>query len=532
MVFLKRRQMLAGLGTGLLFSVQVRALRAATPRNLDEKPKFDVSPFQLGVASGDPAPDGFVIWTRLAPRPLELEGGMHRNRPVLVEWEVAEDEKLGHIVKKGQALAHPELAHSVHVEVTGLRPDRPYWYRFRIAGYDSPAGRSHTFPLPGASPARVRFAAAGCQHYEEGYYTAWRNIANEPIDFVFHYGDYIYEGPDSKGRVHDMNGRPFQALRRHIGPECYSLDEYRRRYAQYKTDPDLQAAHAAVPWIVTSDDHEVDNNWAGDTDQDGTPPEIFRLRREAAMQAYYEHMPLRLQALPDGSHMQLYRSLRYGTLMNTFVLDTRQYRSDQAYGDGASAQGADVWSPDRTMMGAEQEQWLFDGLGRSDTRWNLLAHQVMMMNLAHRRAPQGELLYSMDQWSGYMYSRKRLLEFIGAHCLGNVVNVTGDAHRHFAGDLLVDPDHKKPVSVEFLATSITSGADGVGDDDSFSRSVRRENPHLKATTDQRGYVLCDVGPDVWRADLKVLDRVMERDGRLSTYASFVVERGQPGLQKA
>ncbi|CAM2971666.1 alkaline phosphatase [Komagataeibacter xylinus] len=377
----------------------------------------------------------------------------------------------------------------------------------------------------------IRFHA-GCQHYEEGYYTAWRNIANEPIDFVFHYGDYIYEGPDSKGRVHEMNGRPFQALRRHVGPECYSLDEYRRRYAQYKTDPDLQAAHAAVPWIVTSDDHEVDNNWAGDTDQDGTPPEIFPLRRQAAMQAYYEHMPLRLSALPDGSHMQLYRSLRYGTLMNTFVPDTRQYRSDQVYGDGMAAQGADVWSPNRTMMGAAQEQWLFDGLGRSDTRWNLLAHQVMMMNLAHRRAPQGELLYSMDQWSGYMDSRRRLLGFIGAHCPGNVVNVTGDAHRHFAGDLLTDPGQKKPVSVEFLATSVTSGADGVGDDDSFSRSARRENPHLKATTDQRGYVLCDVGPDVWRADLKVLDKVMERDGRLSTYASFAVERGHPGLQKA
>ncbi len=457
MVILRRRHFLTGMGTGLLLSTRIRALHAATPRNLDEKPRFDASPFQLGIASGDPAPDGFVIWTRLAPRPLAPEAGVTHNRPMLVDWEVAEDEKLTHIVRRGQALAHPELAHSVHVEVDGLKPDRPYWYRFRIAGFESPVGRSHTFPLPGASPARVRFAVAGCQHYEQGYYTAWRNIANEPIDFVFHYGDYIYESGDSRNGMHRMDGRPFQALRRHVGPECYSLDEYRRRYAQYKMDADLQAAHAAVPWIVTSDDHEVDNNWAGDTDQDGTPPDIFRLRRAVAMQAYYEHMPLRLTSLPDGSHMQLYRNLRYGDLMNIFVLDTRQYRSDQVNGDETGPQNGDVWSPNRTMMGNEQEQWLFAGLGRSDTKWNLLAHQVMMMNLAHRKSGYDGLVYSMDQWSGYMYSRRRLLQFIEQHCPGNVVNVTGDAHRHFAGDLVYDANHPRPVSVEFLATSISSG---------------------------------------------------------------------------
>ncbi|MBB2174649.1 alkaline phosphatase D family protein [Gluconacetobacter johannae] len=531
MVFLRRRALLSGMGAGLLLSTRLKHLQAATPRNLDEKPHFDVSPFQLGIASGDPAPDGFVLWTRLAPSPLQEGGGMAL-RPVLVDWEVGDDEHFSRVVRNGQAIAHPELAHCVHVEVEGLQPDRPYWYRFRIAGYDSAIGRSRTLPLPGASVRRLRFAAAGCQHYEQGYYTAWRAIASEPIDFVFHYGDYIYEGKDSGDGVHKMNGRPFKALRRHVGPECYSLDEYRRRYALYKLDPDLQAAHAAVPWLVSSDDHEVDNNWAGDTDQDGTPPEVFRQRRTSAMQAYYEHMPLRIRSLPDGSHMQMYRDFRYGDLMNIFVLDTRQYRSDQLYGDHDAPQGPDVWSPERTMMGAPQEQWLFDGLGRSDTQWNMLAHQVMMMDLAHRKSAHSELIYSMDQWSGYLYARKRLLQFIEQHCPGNVVNVTGDAHRHFAGDLVYDPDHPKPVSVEFLATSISSGSDGLGDDDAFSRSVRRENPQLKATTDKRGYVLCDVGRDVWHADLKVVDKVMEHDGQISTYASFAVERGRPGLQKA
>lgn len=197
---------------------------------------------------------------------------------------------------------------------------------------------------------------------------------NEPIDFVFHYGDYIYEGPDSGDHLHEIDGHKAHVLRRHVGPECYSLDEYRRRYAQYKMYPDLQAVHAATSWIVSFDDHEIDNNWAGDTDQDGTPPEIFRLCRASGLQAYYENMPLRATSIPDGSHMQLYRSFRFGDLMNMFVLDTRQYRSDQAYGDTHAAQGEDVWSPERTMMGAQQEQWLFDGLGRSDAKWNLLAH--------------------------------------------------------------------------------------------------------------------------------------------------------------
>ncbi|MBS0982980.1 alkaline phosphatase [Gluconobacter cerinus] len=531
-MLLNRRRVLTGLGAGLLFSYRLKQLSAAAPHNLDKTPEFDASPFQLGVASGDPAPDGFVIWTRLAPHPLEEAGGMKRLKPVLVDWEISEDERFSTRLRSGQTIAHPELAHSVHVEVDGLQPDRPYWYRFHIAGHESPIGRARTLPLPGASVQRVRFAAAGCQHYEFGYYSAWRAIANENVDFVFHYGDYIYEGPDIGAGVHTVYGKPFTAVRRHIGPEIYSLDEYRRRYAQYKIDPDLQAAHAAAPWLVSFDDHEVDNNWAGDTDQDGTPADIFRLRRASAMQAYYEHMPLRISSLPDGSHMQMYRSFRFGDLMNTFVLDTRQYRSDQAYGDKDVPQGPDVWSPERTMMGQQQEAWLFNGLGQSDTRWNLLAHQVMVMDLAHRKSAHSELLYSMDQWSGYMHSRNRLLQFIGEHCPGNVVNVTGDAHRHYAGNLVIDPAKQKPVSVEFLATSISSGGDGVGDNDAHSQSVRRENPHLKATTDKRGYVLCDVGRDVWRADLKTLDQVSNHEGRLSTYASFAVERGNPGLQKA
>ncbi|MDF2640538.1 MAG: alkaline phosphatase [Novosphingobium lindaniclasticum] len=524
-----RRSVLAGLAFAG-GSLAAGGARAAMPRNLRENPAFLVPPFQLGVASGDPSPDGFVIWTRLAPEPLQPGGGMIM-APVPVAWEVAADEAFRAVVAKGEAIAHPELAHSVHVEVSGLQPDRPYWYRFRCGTERSLPGRGATLPLPGAPKDRVRFAVAGCQHYEEGHYTAWRRIAEEPVDFVFHYGDYIYEGRDTGAGSRLMNGRPFSPLRRHLGDEIYSLDDYRRRYALYKSDHDLQAAHAAAPWFVSFDDHEIDNNWANDRDQDGTAPEVFAFRRAAAMQAYYEHMPLRRSSMPQAGHMQMFRRARFGDLLDAHFLDTRQYRSPQARGGKDGPIDAEVRSAQRTMLGDRQEAWLFEGLARSDARWQMIAQQVMLMQLAVTPAGGGAAGYSMDQWSGYLHSRERLLGHIADRRLTNVVTVSGDAHRHFAGDLLRDGGEGRPVAAEFLATSITSGSDGVGEGDVYHRSVAG-NACLKAITDRRGYVLCDVTRDTWRGDLKVLDSVMRPDGRLSTFASFVAERGRPGLLRS
>lgn len=526
-----RRHLLALLGAsgaGLVAGAPVRAAGVLAPRNIEADPKFATTPFTLGVAAGDPAADGFVIWTRLAPQPLEPHGGMVL-KPVPVVWEVAEDAAFAAPVQSGTALAHPEMGHSVHVEVAGLRPDRPYWYRFRAGREESPVGRGRTLPAADARPGALRFVAAGCQHYEDGYYSAWRHVAQEPADFVFHYGDYIYEGAGRPPKADPARGR----VRSHAGGEIYSLDDYRRRYAQYKADPDLQAAHAAAPWFVSFDDHEVDNNWAGDTDQDGTPPEVFAFRRAAAMQAYYEHMPLRRSALPQGGHMQMFRSFRYGDLMTGFVLDTRQYRSDQCNGDKSAPQTPEVFAENRTMMGDRQEAWLFDGIAKSDTRWNLIAHQVMLLNLARQASEKDpSLVYSMDQWSGYMNSRRRLLAAIERQGRGNVVAVSGDAHRHYAGDLIQDRGNGAVLSSEFVATSITSGSDGVGEDDFYTRTSRRENPHLKALTDRRGYLLCTVTRDAWQADLKILDKVTVPDAALSSHARFVIERGKPGLHKA
>lgn len=522
--------LLGGSGAALAGSMAFPAMAwdRPPPYNVELNPKFTTTPFALGVASGEPLADGFVIWTRLAPEPLDPHGGMPR-RQIPVTWEVASDPQFKTIVQTGTSMAMPELAHAVHVEVTGMQPNRPYWYRFMVAGYHSRVGCSRTLPLPGAPLDRVRFVVAGCQYYELGYFTAWKRIAEEPIDFVFHYGDYIYEAAGSKFPYGDNYGKNPPPLRSHVGHELYSIDDYRARYGQYKTDPDLQAAHAACPWFVSFDDHEVDNNWAADIDENEIPREIFATRKAMALQAYYENMPLRRSSLPVNGHIQMFRGAQYGDLLNGFFLDTRQYRSNQANFDLASPQGPEVFAADRSMLGDRQEAWLFDQLARSTTRWNLIGQQVLLMNLLREREGSSERLTGMDTWSGYMHSRRRLLDHIDKHRPGNVVTVSGDAHLHFAGDLIQDNGDGRVISAEFSATSITSGADGTGDENPRVKSALAGNPELKAITDKRGYLLCEVGRDLWHADLKILDMVTEPDGILTSYARFGVEHGRPGI---
>ena len=523
---------LGGSGAALTGALPFQAVAwdRPPPYTIEPNAKFSTSPFTLGVASGEPLPDGFVIWTRLAPEPLDPHGGMIR-RQIPVKWEVAADEQFKRIVQSGESMAMPELAHSVHVEVAGLEPNRPYWYRFMVAGEQSPVGRSRTLPAFGAPLDRVRFAVAGCQYYELGYFTAWRHIAAEPIDFVFHYGDYIYEAAGSKFVYGDNYGKNPPPLRSHVGHELYSIDDYRARYSQYKTDPDLQQAHAACPWFVSFDDHEVDNNWAANVDENEIPPEIFATRKAMALQAFYENMPLRRSSLPVGGHIQMFRSAQYGDLLNAFFLDTRQYRSNQAYFDLASPQGPEVFAANRSMLGDRQEAWLFDGLSKSSARWNLIAQQVLLMNLLRQIPDQKECMAGMDTWSGYMHSRRRLLDHIDRHRPGNVVTVSGDAHLHFAGDLIQDNGDGRVISAEFSATSITSGADGAGDENPRVKSAMVGNRELKAITDKRGYLLCDVDRKLWHADLKIIDKVTEPNGKLSSWARFAVEHGKPGIKR-
>ncbi len=517
---LSRRRLLQGFGAS---AVSLFGLSLSSPVLAD--PVFSDYPFQLGVASGEAVPDGFVIWTRLAPDPLAYGYGMP-TAAVEVRWEIATDGAMREIVHSGIATAHPELGHSVHAEVAGLEPGRPYWYRF-IAGRErSMHGRAVTAPALGTPVQQLRFGIAGCQNYEQGYYTAHRYLAEEEPDFVFCYGDYIYEGRGR--RVWNSRNGPFENPRQHAGDEIYSIDDYRRRYAQYKMDADLQAAHAAAPWFVTWDDHEIDNNWVADTDQDEVPPPIFRLRQQMAMQAYYENMPLRASSIPTGPRMQLYRQARYGNLLDLNLLDTRQYRTDQACGDSWEPNCNDL-NREAEVLGAAQSRWLEGKLRESQSTWQVLAQQVMMMDLD--RLPGNGNIVNPDSWGGYRTPRARTLEMLRDHA-GNPIVLTGDEHQNYAGELHLDGQNPgpEPIAAEFVTTSITSNGDGeVQRGDTIA--IAAENPQLKWHNAQRGYVLCEVTPQSWTSDFKVVDKVSERGGTLSSVARMVVEAGSSRVQR-
>jgi alkaline phosphatase D len=491
------------LGTGALSNNRVLA-----------EPFFRDDPFKLGVASGDPLPDGVVLWTRLAPEPLAEDGkGGLPDEAYGVRYEVAEDEGFRRVVKRGAVEAVPELGHSVHAEVSGLRPATEYYYRFKAGTAISPVGRTKTAPAYGSSPAAFAFAFTSCQSYASGYYTAHARMAEEDLDLVVQLGDYIYEGapaPSAIGRQHEGDGEPI------------TLTEYRNRHAQYKTDADLQAAHAAFPWVTVLDDHEIDNNWADEIPQDpqNQSREAFLARREAAFQAYYENMPLRRTSLPRGIDIQLYRRLTFGDLMDFHVLDTRQYRSDQV-GDAERAE------PTRTILGDDQEAWLRQAVAGPTARWNVLAQQVFF---SQRDFTSGTgTNFSNDAWDNYVVERDSLRDHLAATGASNPVVLTGDVHANYVCDVKADfndPD-SPTVATELVGTSISTGGDG-RDQGSGDAVQLAENPHIKFINRNRGYVRNVVTPDDWTADFRVVDVVTTPGAPVRTRATFVIEEGVPG----
>jgi alkaline phosphatase D len=487
------------------------------------QPIFREYPFTVGVASGDPWPDSVVIWTRLAPEPLE--GGGMPMANVDVAWEVAADRAFRTIAQKGMAIARPELGHSVHVEAGGLQPGREYFYRFICGREVSQIGRTRTAPAAGAAVDRLRFGVCGCSHFETGYFSAFGRLADEQFDFVFHTGDYIYEGRDAGSRNPALP-------RRHRGQEIYSLVDYRNRYAQYKSDPDLMAAHMSAPFIVTWDDHEVDNDYAGDRDENDTPPEVFLLRRAAAYQAYYETMPLRASAMPTGPRLPLYRRLRFGSLIDLNVLDTRQYRSKQACGGGAKNQCAEALDAARCMLGAEQEKWLFDNLASARATWTVLGQQVPTF-ARDAIAVNPDARFPMDKWDGYVACRRRLYTRLRDTRAPNPIAISGDVHTHWGADLKMDFANPKSetVGVEFTNTAITSGGDGSDVAPTWER-LQANNPHLTYHSNRRGYIACTATPKLMRADFRVVDRVTIPNQPARTGGSLVVEAGRPGSSRA
>lgn len=508
---LPRRDFLAG-GFTVLGLGASRRTRGGVRQSI----AFDAPPFTLGVASGEPTPDGVVLWTRLAPDPLH--GGGMPDDDIEVSWEVARDERIRDVAQRGTAVATPLLGHTVHAEVEGLEPARWYWYRFRAGAEVSPIGRTRTLPAPGAPVDRLRFAFASCQHYETGYFTAYRHMAEDHLDLVFHLGDYIYEYAGRDGRV-----------RKHTGDEIELLVDYRNRHALYRSDPDLQAAHAAFPWVVTWDDHEVDNNYAATMSEEGTPAELFLRRRAEAYQAYYEHMPLRRSSLPTGPRMQLYRDFIWGNLASFQVLDTRQYRTDQPCGDRSGPPCDGMRDATATLLGDEQERWLMARLDQSAATWNVIPQQVMMARVDF--APGDDERYGMDIWSGYETARRRLMQFLAERRPSNPIVLTGDIHTNWVNDLKVDYADERPpiVGTEFVGTSISSGGDG-SDTRPTTAGMLAQNPWVRFYNSQRGYVRCELTPQRCQADYQVLDYVSRPGSPIATRASFVVEDGRPGAE--
>jgi alkaline phosphatase D len=483
--------------------------------------------FTLGVASGDPTPDGMVLWTRLARDPAHEDGlggmptgaGSSSLAVVDVDWELAADQRFGKVLQRGTARTGASLGYSVHVETRGLPAGREYWYRFRVgrgSGAElSPAGRTRTTPAATAlTPLNLCFVS--CARYEQGLFTAYRRLAEDQPDVVLHLGDYSYEYASDSTSVRQLAG----------GVER-TLADYRRRYAQYHADPDLAAAHAAAPWIAVFDDHEVENNWADMIPENPGEPD-FAGRRAAAFQAYYENVPLRPSARPSGVNMRLYRRLGWGALATFHMLDTRQFRDDQPCGDRYDSDCVARVDPARSLMGATQEAWLADGFARSTARWDLIGQQVMFSQVD--LTPGADRGFNPDAWDGYVGCRDRVVDGWVAAGVRNPVVLSGDVHRHWAADVKTrfDDPAAPVVGTELVATSIAAGGDG-SEQLPTTAAVLTENPHVKFFNNRRGYVRTTVTPDTLTADFRVVPYVSRPGAPAETRASFVIEDRAAGL---
>jgi alkaline phosphatase D len=493
-------------------------------------------PFQLGIASGSPLPNSVVLWTRLvdtlAPNPLQAPP--LPPVPYTVRWEVAADEGFRQIVAQGSANALPELAHSVHVDVTGLRPGTWYWYRFMLDNAVSPTGRTRTAPAPDALNPGLKLAVASCQHWEFGAYGAHRQIARSAPDLVVFLGDYIYEW----GPYHVQH--PEQPQRT---DESFTLTEYRARYAQYKSDPNLQAAHRVAPWIVTWDDHEVANDYANDRDERLDPN--FTARRAAAYQAFYEHMPIRLPILPDRADrfafFRIYQAYDWGRLARFYMLDNRQYRGyetcpkpGQGGSNAVTRACRERLNPKLSILGAEQEAWLARTLGQSAAQWNILGQQTLMAQNSQTPVKQpGDGRFWTDGWDGYPMARQHLLHQLQQQQTRNPLVLSGDVHTFYVSDLRADFDrpisNRNPlVATEFCGGSITS----TSRPQARTERYLADNPHIQfGRSDRRGFMLMEIDNKRTRMQCQTMDDVSQEDSGVSTLAEFSVVAGKRGVER-
>ncbi len=489
------------------------------------------NPFTLGVASGDPVPDGFVIWTRLAPDPVAPDGLGGMTGAAAVRWEVASDDAMRHVVANGETTTDAVFAHSVHVEVANLQPNRPYWYRFAAMGEQSAVGRARTAPRPGQAIDRLQFNFASCSNWEQGYFSAYRHMADEAPDFTVFLGDYIYEYTNEGPKAVDL-------VRRHGAPDAVDLPGYRNRYALYRTDPDLQALHAVTPALMTWDDHEVENDYADQWSENPyTPPDAFLRRRAAAYRAFYEHMPLRPMSLPHGPDMRVYDRFRFGDLLEMPILDGRQYRSKQPCelpqwrgGHVAPPSCTERDDPSHTMLGFEQERWLIEGFKRSNARWNIVAQDVIVASLI-QTGKDGTVGHWTDAWDGFPACRTRVLDAVKGSAIKNPVFIGGDIHSFWTNDLKADfaDPASETIATEFVGGSITANAPPY---ESFARDLPK-NPQVKFFDSRvHGFVSVDLTPERMKTRFQAISERRDPKASVSTLKTFVVETGKTGAMEA
>lgn len=525
--FLDRRLVLGGglAAAGLLAAPAIIGRAGAQGVN------WNRDPFALGVASGAPTPSGFVLWTRLAPDPLSPDpatpGGLSAES-YSVAFEIAADAQMRNIVKGGMAVARREFGYSVHAGVAGLESNRPYWYRFMIGDAVSPIGRTRTVPALGMDLECLRFGFVSCSHYEVGYFSAYRHLAEENPDVVLFLGDYIYEytyPPETPDLVRAHSD----------GVEATDLRTYRNRYAQYRMDPDLQRLHALAPALINWDDHELENDYANLFSQSHEDVESFRARRIAAYRAFYEHMPLSALSWPNGSLLHLYRRYSFGDLAEISLIDGRQYRSPAPcytapdWGRGRLQTNSDCperLDEKRSMLGQRQEAWLYDGLHSSNARWNILGENVMMVPLL-QRTESGEAAFWTDNWNGYPANRDRVLQTIQESGVSNPVLLAGDIHSFWANDIKLDfEDPNSPtIATEFVGSSITSNRPPY---DLFLTYLK-DNPHVKYF-DSRvcGYAMVELTKEQMTTHFRAISDRTDPNATVSTLKTFVVENGRPG----
>jgi alkaline phosphatase D len=519
---MKRRQ--------LLSLAAASAALVGLPKTSWGGAKWPTYPFSLGVASGSPTSDSMVLWTRLGRAALEQAG--RNNTPVDVTWQLALDPQFTHIAQSGQLKAKPELGHSLHVEVKGLSPAREYFYRFLSGQASSPIGRTRTFPAPHRPAARLRLAYASCQRWGDGFYSAYRDMREQNLDVVMFLGDYIYEYPPSASRD----------VRPTTGGWVLTLDEYRDRYALHKSDPHLQAMHAQCPWIVTWDDHEVQNDYAElHSGFSGAPVQDFASRRRDAYQAFYENMPVRYADFAQllnrqSDQVQVFGSTKFGQLATLYNLDNRQHRHRQACTPGDRPGGARI-NPQhcellgqeyRTLLGEQQEGWLKRQFERSQTQWNLIGQQSL---IGPRDMGAGIPKVWNDGWEGYPAARQRLIDAMQTTGLKNPVVLGGDVHQNWIGHILSDyarPD-SKAVAVEFCGTSITSRNRAT---EAEIEKILQHSPYFMfANAQYRGYGIVDVQQHSLTTSLRTVKNIRDPASEVFTLSRFSVDAGRPEILK-